>query len=273
MRQLTLSEIWIYPIKSLGGITLHSAKVLEKGLQHDRRWMLIDENSVFMTQRNFTQMALFKLSINGDNLTITYKKNPGSLENPSISLNSNVPPLGQVITATIWDDQVDVVEVDHRISEWFSNHLNIKCKLVSFPETHSRPVDPKYKINGEQVSLADAFPFLIIGQASLELLNSKLKEPIPMNRFRPNFVFAGGVAHEEDNWRNFTIGINRFVGVKPCARCAVPTINQDTAEKGVEPSLTLSTYRRRENKILFGQNAVALDHGQVHVGDTIITKS
>lgn len=269
MRQLTLSEIWIYPVKSLGGIKLHSAKVFEKGLQYDRRWMLIDENAVCMTQREFPSMALFKLSINDDNITIVFKEDPPSIINPSITINANAPALGKAVRARIWDDEVDVIEVDHRISNWFSELLGSSCKLVSFPEINPRPVDPKYKVNEEHVSLADAFPFLIIGQSSLDFLNSKLKEPIPMNRFRPNFVFTGGEANEEDLWKNFSIGKNRFAGVKPCARCAVPTINQDTAEKGFEPTATLAAYRKKENKIYFGQNVVALDFDYVTVGDSI----
>jgi uncharacterized protein len=269
MRQLTLSEIWIYPIKSLGGIRVNSARVMEKGLQHDRRWMLVDESLTFMTQRNYPEMALFKLSINGDQLTITFRKNINDLQHASILLDTNSPPLGKVLPAVIWNDLVQTVEVDVRISKWFSDNLKIPCKLVSFPEINPRPVDPQYKINDENVSLADAYPFLIIGQSSLDDLNQKLKMPIPMNRFRPNFVFTGGEAFEEDGWKNFTIGSNRFVGVKPCARCAVPTINQDTAEKSIEPSFTLSTYRKRDNKILFGQNAVSGDKTWVHTGDLI----
>jgi uncharacterized protein len=269
MRQLTLSEIWIYPIKSLGGIQMNSARVFEKGLQYDRRWMLVDENGTFMTQRNFPEMSLFKLSINGDELTITFRKNVNDLEHPSIVLKASSPALGKVIPAVIWKDLVQTVEVDFRISKWFSDHLQIPCKLVSFPETHPRPVDPLYKVNDEHVSLADAYPFLVVGQSSLDDLNEKLKMPIPMNRFRPNFVFTGGEAFEEDHWKAFAIGNNRFIGVKPCARCAVPTIDQDTAEQGIEPSLTLSTYRKRDHKILFGQNAVAVDHQWVHVGDAI----
>jgi uncharacterized protein len=269
MRQLTLTEIWVYPIKSLGGIRQNNARVFEKGLQHDRRWMLVDENSTFMTQRTFPEMALFKLAINGDDLTITFKNNNNEREHPSIILNTNIPALGQVTSSVIWNDIVQTVEVDSQISQWFSEKLQIPCKLVSFPELNPRPVDPQYKVNNEHVSLADAYPFLIIGQSSLDDLNGRLSSPVPMNRFRPNFVFSGGEPFEEDQWRNFRIGNNRFVGVKPCARCAVPTINQDTAERGIEPSFTLSTYRKKDNKIFFGQNAVVVDAGWVNVGDKI----
>lgn len=267
MKELRLSEIWIYPVKSLGGIRLTSAKVMEKGLRHDRRWMLVDENGVFMTQRIYPQMALFKIAIDDDEMEVT-KKQP-SIEKPALSFRISEPASGQAIRTKVWDDEVDVIEVSPDISQWFSNHLGIRCKLVSFPEGNSRPVDSEFQVNNEHVSLADAYPFLIIGQSSMDDLNTRLEIPLPINRFRPNFVFTGGEAYEEDSWREFTIGKNRFIGTKPCARCAVPTVNQDTAEKGIEPSLALSKYRRRENKVYFGQNVIAVDHGEVFEGDKI----
>lgn len=240
---------------------------MEKGLLHDRRWMLVDENNIFMTQRVYPNMALFRLAIDHDRMSIT-KKN--ALNNhPSISVNIDIPPMGEVIQSKVFDDAVTVIEVDEKISLWFTEQLGIRCKLVSFPEKNARPVDPRFKVNDEHVSLADAYPFLIIGQSSLDDLNARMKESLPMNRFRPNFVFTGGDPFEEDAWRNFSIGKNRFIGVKPCARCAVPTINQDTGEKGKEPSATLATYRNRDNKTYFGQNLLALDHEEVSVGDKI----
>jgi uncharacterized protein YcbX len=267
MKELTLSEIWMYPIKSLGGIRLTSAKVVEKGLLHDRRWMLVDENNVFMTQRLYPSMALFQVSLEQESITII-KRNPTNSQ-AFINLDINAPTSGRTITSQVWDDEVTVTEVDPTLSRWFSGHLGMTCKLVSFPEANVRLVDPRYKVNNEQVSLADAYPFLIIGQSSLDDLNARLKEPLPINRFRPNFVFAGGEPYEEDSWKNFSIGKNRFVGVKPCSRCILTTVDQNTAEKGVEPLVTLSTYRKRDNKIYFGQNLVALDKGEVSVGDKI----
>jgi uncharacterized protein YcbX len=264
MRELRLSEIWIYPIKSLGGIRLAQAKVLEKGLEYDRRWMLVDENGVFMTQRDNPTMALFKLKIENRELKIVH-----SQQSTGHSISLHPPNFENQERVTIWDDTVTACEVSKESSAWFSTLLNLKCRLVYFPEENSRAVDPVYKVNDEHVSLADGYPFLIIGQGSLNFLNSKLSQAIPMNRFRPNFVFTGGKPNEEDTWRNFTIGGNRFVGVKTCARCAIPTINQETSEKGIEPTRTLATYRRNENKILFGQNLLAIDHQEVKEGDLI----
>jgi uncharacterized protein YcbX len=269
MKNLVLSEIWIYPIKSLGGIQLSKSRVYEKGLQYDRRWMLADENGTFMTQRINPLMALFKLTIDGNKLTITFRK-PDAGVHPSITFNTTDAPAGECVHATIWDDRVEAIETDKQISAWFSKNLGMSCKLLSFPEQNPRPVDAAYQVNKEHVSLADAYPFMIIGQSTLDDLNSRMERKLPMNRFRPNFVFTGGEPYEEDQWRNFTIGKNRFVGVKPCARCVLTTVDQETAEKGAEPLVTLSTYRKNGNKILFGQNVVAIDHLEVQMGDQIV---
>lgn len=262
MVKLTLSEIWIYPIKSLGGIRMTSAKVMPKGLLYDRRWMLIDEAGVFITQRIHSTMAFFKLSLSDGQFTIDYKGDRIHL--PVNAAVSSIP-----VKATIWDDTVEVFEVSGDYSQWFSQRLGIKCRLVHFPEANQRPVDEKYRIENDQVSLADGYPFLIIGQSSLDDLNARLERPLPMNRFRPTFVFTGGKPFEEDNWRNFAIGKSRFAGVKPCSRCVLTTVNQETAERGIEPLATLATYRKANNKIYFGQNLLALVCHEIYEGDII----
>jgi uncharacterized protein len=264
MKKLVLSEIWIYPIKSLGGIRLKSAKVLMKGFPYDRRWMLLDEGGKFMTQRFYPKMALFKMKFGPDeSLIVNYQEH---------ALVLPLHPLIQTpsFETKIWDDSVVVHEAGKEYNEWFSKHLDMKCTLVYFPDENPRAVDSRYSVNQEHVGLADAYPFLILGEQSLADLNERLTEPVPMNRFRPNLVFAGGDAYEEESWRNFRIGSNRFVGVKPCARCVLITVNQDTAVKGTEPLVTLATYRRQESKVLFGQNLVAVDHGEIYEGDEII---
>ena len=263
MPELKLSQIWIYPIKSLGGISLNTSVVMKKGLQFDRRFMLVDETGKFMTQRVYPKMALFKMSIADHVLTIKYLQHTLNIATQKIES-------GNPFNVTIWDDTVTAFEVDPSYSKWFSEHLELSCKLVHFPEENPRPVNPKYKVNDEHVSLADAYPFMIIGQSSLDDLNGRLDNPVPINRFRPNFVFTGGKPFEEDSWRNFSIGDNRFVGVKLCDRCVLTTVNQETAEKGVEPLKTLATYRKWDNKIYLGQNLVALDHYKVTVGDKIV---
>lgn len=267
MTNLLLSEIWIYPVKSLGGIPLQTAEVKRKGLQYDRRWMLIDSDGVAMTQRVYHEMALFKLSFHDKNINIAFTKEGTTVD--ATVLRPGDPVTGPICKARVWNDEVDVV-VHHPLSEWFSDLLHTSCRWVAFPEEHTRKVDPRYSVNNAQVSLADAYPFLIIGQCSLDDLNQKLKDSVPMNRFRPNFVFTGGAPYAEDNWRDVRIGDLRFVGVKKSDRCILTTVDQDTAQRGTEPLRTLSTYRKVGNEVFFGQNMIGLDEGTVSVGDVII---
>ncbi len=256
-----ISEIWIYPIKSLGGISVTSAIVQRKGLRWDRRWMLVDEQNNFLTQRVWPHMALFKLQLAPGQLVVRYRDD--QLVIPVHQREENT------FTATVWDDTVEVAEVHTSVSNWFSRHMEMKCKLVAFPEEKPRAVDAAYKLGDDHVSLADAYPMLLIGQESLNELNKKMSKPVPMNRFRPNLVFTGGVPHEEDTWKNFSVGAVNMAAVKPCARCVLTTVDQETGEKGPEPLATLATYRKVGAKVLFGQNLIALNYKEIFVGDEI----
>jgi len=259
-----LSEIYVYPIKSLSGISLSEATVETRGLKFDRRMMLVDHNNDFITQRKYPQMALIKTELKNDFLILSHKTNN--------EINYEIPleiKTGKNIQVTIWNDTVDALHFSNEADEWFSDILNIKCKLVYMPDNVKRQVDNKYAARNEIVSFADAFPFLIIGQESLNDLNSRLKEKLPMNRFRPNFVFTGGNAYDEDRWKSFKIGDIIFYPVKPCSRCVITTINQDTAEKSDEPLKTLSTYRAINNKVMFGQNLLHDREGIIRVNDEL----
>jgi uncharacterized protein YcbX len=266
MARLTLSEIWIYPIKSFAGIRLSKAKVKQKGLEFDRRMMLVDEKGRFITQREHSLMARFRLSMDKRELLVESLLDDSKM---SLVIGLDQPARLPALSVTIWDDKVQAIELNPTYSNWFSTQLKMNCKLVYFPENNVRAVDPKYAMNNDQVSLADGYPFLIIGQSTLDNLNSKLTSRVEMNRFRPNFVFTGGEPHEEDRWKNFSIGPNRFQGVKLCARCALPTVDPQTGVKGHEPIATLATYRKQGNKILFGQNLLAIDYDEVSEGDEI----
>lgn len=264
MPERYLSEIWVYPVKSLGGIRVSSAKVLAKGLEYDRRWMVIDQGGQFMSQRAYPAMALLQPSLAQDRITLTHK-HTGSSVTFDLDETSHRP-----VTARIWNDTVEVAEVRDDIHAWLSHHLNMNCRLVRFPEENPRALDERYAVGNDHVSLADAYPFLLIGQASLDDLNKRLKEQLPMNRFRPNFVFTGGTPFEEDTWKTFSIGSGKFVAVKPCDRCVMTTVDQHTGTKGSEPLITLATFRKQGNKILFGQNLIGLTPGcTISEGDLI----
>ena len=258
---LRISGIFIYPVKSLGGIPVTSARVMKKGLQHDRRWMLIDSANIFLTQRIHHRLALFKMNFANEGFEVNYDGN-------NIGIPSTVE--GDPIRAKIWDDEVTVQEVSTAHSNWFSKRLGIDCKLVAFPEQNERPIDVRYRIGDDHVSLADAYPLMMIGQSTLDDLNERMEIPLPMNRFRPSVVFTGGEPFEEDHWNKFTMNNLRFAGVKLCKRCVLTTIDQATGIKGTEPLATLSKYRKKDNGVYFGQNVIPIEPGEIYIGDEII---
>ncbi len=263
---IIITEINIYPIKSLGGISLQEAEVEDRGLRYDRRWVLADSENVFMTQRENEQMALIDVAIESDGLRISHRKKAiAPLKVPFL------PQTDDNIMITIWDDVVRGIRVSDEADAWFTEVLDKETHLVYQPDDSFRPTDPRYSITQEEhTSFADAYPILIIGQSSLDFLNEKLEEKIEMKRFRPNLVFTGGEAHDEDNFRYFRLGSTRLAGVKLCARCVLITINPETAEKGKEPLKTLSQYRKDGNKILFGQNLLVVEKGKIALGDEIV---
>lgn len=261
---MEVQDIFIYPVKSLGGIRCRQANALQRGFQYDRRLMLIDETGTFITQRIEHRLALLSTQVNESAVTIFHKQNPQ--EQLSIPL---VTPTGTKLSVSIWDDRVSALSVSEEADEWFTRFLGRACKLVLMPEDGQRPVDVRYAEHEEHVSFADAFPFLLIGQGSLDDLNSRLDQPVPMNRFRPNLVVSGAAPFEEDSWARIQIGEVEFKVAKPCARCILTTVDQNTAIKGKEPLLTLSTYRKQNNKILFGQNLIALSEGIIRENDPV----
>ncbi|MCF2486760.1 MOSC domain-containing protein [Dyadobacter sp. CY347] len=261
---MRLSEIWIYPVKSLGGIRLKEAKTENKGLQYDRRWLIIDDNNTFITQRVFHQMALIDVSLEQDGLKIFERNDPQN------SITAAYEPVsGENLTVKIWDDLAEAVTVSDEADQWLSAQIGQNVRLVMMPESTERKADPKYAKNGEIVSFADGYPFLVISQASLDDLNTRLQEPISMVRFRPNFVISETAPFEEDQWKRIRIGELDFEIVKPCARCVLTTVDPATGQKGPEPLKTLASYRRVNNKVLFGQNLVASNFGVVKEGDVL----
>jgi uncharacterized protein len=263
--ELILSELWIYPVKSLGGIKLQEAQVEERGLQHDRRWLIIDANNRFVSQREHSEMTLIDVSLNESGLFLSHKTKPelGSLIVPFW------PETLEILTVRVWEDEIEAILVNEKSGDWLSKALGIDVRLVFMPDSSPRPADPDYAPLDVNVSFADGFPYLLISQSSLNDLNSRLESPVEILRFRPNFVVTGGEAHQEDAWKVFKINDLEFLGVKPCARCIMTTIDPQTATKNSEPLKTLSTYRKRNNKIYFGQNLITKASGMVRVGDVI----
>lgn len=267
MNKFFLSELHIYPIKSLAGISLTQSLLEEKGLQYDRRWMLIDNEGTFISQRKYPVLALLQIRLEKEHLTVTHRNTPSITTSFLYEENT-----GQPIAVNVWGTDCHGIEVSTAVSKWFSEFLKTDVRLVQMPEAERRLVDPRYAKDDEVVSFADGYPCLIISQASLDGLNERLSEPVPMNRFRPNFVFTGGEPHIEDSFNTFSIGDLLFKAVKPCSRCVMITVDQQTATKSAEPLKTLAGYRTIDKKIMFGQNLVHQGSGTIRVGDQLQVK-
>ncbi len=262
---VSISQLYIYPIKSLGGIEVTSAGVTNRGLQNDRRFMLVDENNLFLTQREHRTMALLRTAIEGNELIVYHKDNPSE----KLRLPLVPKPSTLTITVKVWDDYCEGQYINQEADSWFSEKINFPCRLVYMPESTKRKVDPLYALNDDITNFSDGYPVLLIGQSSLDDLNSRMEETLPMNRFRPNIVVTGSRPFEEDTMEHFSVdGIN-FYGVKLCARCVVTTTNQDTGDAGKEPLKTLALYRRIDKKVLFGQNVLCHGDGIIRVGDEV----
>ncbi len=260
--EVRLGGLYVYPIKSAGVISLESWEVDERGLRHDRRWMLVDEAGRLMSQRRYPRMALIGVRIEPDHLVVEAPEMP-PLEVPL------QPPDDEPRLARVWSDLVEVVRVGDEADRWFGGFLGVRCRLVYLPDESIRPVDPAYAMAGDRVGLADGFPFLLTSGASLDDLNARLESPIPMNRFRPNLVVQGSEAFAEDGWRRVRIGSITLRVVKPCARCVITTVDQRTATTGKEPLRTLARFRRATEGVLFGQNLIHDDRGALRVGDPV----
>lgn len=262
---MVVQDLFIYPVKSLAGIKIDEAYCLQKGFRHDRRWMLVDERGISITQRIHHSLALLKTTLIDEKICISHKKSTLS----PFYIPANPKDYSNKIMVTLWDDVIECFHFSKEADAWFSNYLQIPCKLVYMFENTKRQLDQRYSVNDEQVSFADVFPYMLISQASLDDLNSRLELPVPMNRFRPSIVVAGAAAFEEDTWTEIKIGNIHFKVAKPCSRCVLTTVNQDTAELGKEPLYTLSKYRTVDNKIMFGQNLIALNEGWISSNSSV----
>lgn len=267
---LRLASLNIFPIKSLGGIAVTEARITDRGFEHDRRWMLVDANGRFISQREHATLACLHCIARETGFRVTDVRDGAYIDLPwSLQDGTNA-------SAEVWGDVVEVLHAPMEVSAWFADKLGVACSLTYMPERSHRPIDPTYAQG--ITALNDGFPYLIVSTASLEDLNTRIVAnggaAVTMERFRPNMVIDGGAAFQEDGWREIAIEGARFAVVKPCARCVITTTDQRTGERGKEPLRTLATFRRRkgndgEVKVDFAMNAVALHGDLVRVGDLV----
>ncbi|MEE9492194.1 MAG: MOSC domain-containing protein [Gammaproteobacteria bacterium] len=262
---MQVTEINIYPVKSTRSIALQHCDVEMRGLQYDRRWMLVDGDNRFVTARQQPMLATVETAITDNALTIR-------AEGRDALMLPLQPESIKQMEVTVWRSVVNSVAIDERADEWFSDFLGQSVRLVMMPDTVNREVDQDYGQSGDHVSFADGFPLLLISAASLDDLNTRLNAPVSMRRFRPNIVVSGCDPYAEDSWKEIRINGVVFVGVKACSRCIFTTIDPATGIKSPdqEPLRTLATYRKQKGGVFFGQNLIPRKTGVIHVGDEVI---
>jgi uncharacterized protein YcbX len=260
----SLASLTVYPVKSAAGLAVGRARVEPEGLEHDRRWMVVDGEGRFLTGREHPTLVRIAATPRGAGL---------ELRAPGIDpLTLDDAGGGAPVTVSVWRDRVPARAVDARADAWFTALLGLPCILVRLPAGGARPVDPQYGRASDRVSFADGYPLLLIGEASLADLNARAPMHAAMSRFRPNLTVAGAAAYAEDGWTRIRVGEVAFDVPKPCDRCVMTTIDPHTAEKHAtqEPLRTLAGYRRdRSRGILFGVNLIPRGTGTLRVGDAV----
>ncbi len=260
----TLASLHIYPIKSCAQLTLDSAVVEKRGLAHDRRWMIVDQNGRFITGRELPRLTLLQAEPGAAGLTLRAPQmTPLQVAFPP----ANAPRL----SVAVWKNIVAAQLADDAANVWLSAFLALPCRLVFMDEGCVRAVEIEHAHAGDEVSFADAYPLLLISQAALDGLNTRLVRPVGMWQFRPNLVVAGCAAHAEDRWLRIRIGEIEFDVVKSCTRCVFTTVDPARGQLSPdgEPLRTLIGYRRTPAGVTFGQNLIARGQGAIRAGDAI----
>lgn len=260
----TVAQLWIYPVKSLKGIRLEASRVTARGLAHDRRFVVVDRDGLFLTQRELPAMATVWTQVENGELRLSAP----DFDEVAIPLE---PAEGEPLRAEVWDSACPAIAPSPPADRWLSRVLGRPCRLAYMPESTRRESNARHAGPGRLVGFADGYAHLVVSEASLAALNARLARPVPLDRFRPNLVLAGTAAFEEDGWKDFSAGTARLRMAKPCGRCQVTTTDQSTGEvTGPEPLATLGAWRPSEEfGARFGMNAVTMAEGEVRVGDAV----
>jgi len=260
VQNTTLSNISIYPIKSTSGIELSNSWVDAFGLSFDRRFVLTDSKGIFITARKKSKLCLVQANFTTEGFALTAPNMPVL----HVRFNDFSSKYQSI---TVWKSDINAQHCHQNYDVWFSEYLEMPCQLLFFGEQSNRLV----KNSSKSVAFADGYPLLLISQASLDDLNQRCPADISMDRFRPNIVVNGCLPYAEDDWKKFKIGEVEFEVVKPCIRCVFTTVDPLTGEKHPErePLTTLKAYRKIGNEVMFGQNVIALNEGQIKRGDKV----
>lgn len=259
---MKLTGLFIHPIKACRGIRVSEARVTDRGLEHDRRYMLVDERGIFFTQRTDARLAGVGTALVGDEIQISVS-GFGEARVPLVLSE------GAWQDVVVWRSTVRARRHEEG-SSFFTQLLGRPLSLVYMPDESERGVNPEFGRATDRVSFADGYPFLIVSERSLEDLSTRVGRDMAVERFRPNLLIDGDAPFVEDRMAAFTVGGVRFLGVKPCERCVVTTIDPESGKPSNEPLRTLTTYRRGAKRgVIFGMNLVHDSTGVVRVGDEV----
>ena len=261
-----LASIHIYPMKAARAVDLDESVVEPWGLAGDRRWLLVDEDGRFVSQREEPSLARVVVTYGPGTISVSAAGCPGR--------QIAAPARGaQLLKVTVWGSTVLAAAAGLEGDAWFSAYLGRPVRLVYLDDPTRRPVDPEYGRDGDVVSFADGYPLLLTSTGSLDELGRWLTEdggqPVPMTRFRPSVVVTGAPPWAEDRWRRIRIGAVEFRIVKPCGRCVVTTTDQITGERGPQPLKMLGRRRRFGQQLVFGQNMIPDGPGTIRAGDPV----
>jgi len=259
---MRVHSLYVYPVKSLAGIAVDSFELDSFGPVADRRWMLVNEQGEFVTQRRYPQLARVRTRL-GDGQAVT-------VDIPDSGCFA-LTAAGESVPVQVWRDQVPALPGPAAANAAISRFCGTPLRFVYMPEESFRRIDPAYVSNKRRVAFADGFPLLVTSLGSLEELNRRLEQPVSMRRFRPNIVVEGAPAWAEDNWRSLRIGALQIHLVKRCSRCVMTTVDPETGIKdpASQPLRTLSAYRKADDGVIFGMNGVHSGTGIIRVGDAV----
>lgn len=268
----SVSACYYYPLKSGKGIATNQLELTKKGPKFDRLWMLVDENGLLISQRTKGCEKLALVTPQVDNIKARFSA-PG-MDDLALDVSDYDYTL---VDALIHGNDCKGYDAGKKAEQWFQEYLGIDCKLLVYNNNEPRGVDPEYGAPGDEVSFADGMPLLVTSMSSLNSLSQHFPENINigMDRFRPNIVIEGIDAFEEDVIHHLRIGDVELEFVKPCARCILTTVDQQSGEKntGNEPVTTLTKTRRGMGGglkgVFFGQNAIPRALGTVNIGDKV----
>lgn len=265
----SVSRLRVYPIKSCRGYDLDVAALDPLGIIGDRRFQVVDETGKPFTQRSHPTLARVDARLTEGTLAVS-AAGIGEFAYDTADATGD-----DLIETEVWSTTgLQASPTTTAADAFFSTLLEAPARLVQVGTAFDRPVKNH---PGSRVGFADAYPLLVISEASLHDLNDRLRargeEAIVMERFRPNLVVRDCAPFAEDSWSRLQISTVTFAAAGPCERCIMTTLDPVTGDRlGSEPLRTLATYRRAADGagVNFGQNLVNLStHGTIRVGDTV----